>query len=165
MRCKTHAKTSAGEDKGHYHSNCHCRIVAGKKDTCVEGYKPEEILKALADKVTIVGLTPGKPMSFEEADHLRANPKYKYIYEAWVKFTKGEITEETFKRIQNNYAGYSVNCQTCVVANEARRRGYNVRALPNNKKPDSPTYLLSRDTSLAYIDRETGKRPKYITYT
>ena len=165
MRCKTHAKTSAGEDKGHYHSNCHCRIVAGKKDTCVEGYKPEEILKALGDKVTIVGLTPGKPMSFEEADHLRANPKYKYIYEAWVKFTKGEITEETFKRIQNNYAGYSVNCQTCVVANEARRRGYNVRALPNNKKPDSPTYLLSRDTSLAYIDRETGKQPKYITYT
>lgn len=52
-----------------------------------------------------------------------------------------------------------------MVANEARRRGYNVRAVPNNQKLNSAAYLLSRDTSLAYIDRETGKRPKYITYT
>lgn len=57
-----HSKTLAGDGGNHYHVHCHCRIVAGEKDTCVEGYKPEEILKALDGKVTIVGLAPGEPM-------------------------------------------------------------------------------------------------------
>ncbi|MCT7871452.1 MAG: hypothetical protein N4Q18_10720 [Lactobacillus crispatus] len=56
-------------------------------------------IKGTIIQIATAGLAPSEPMSFEEVDHLRANPKYKYIYEAWVKFTKGEITEETFKRI------------------------------------------------------------------
>ena len=35
------SRTSAGEDKGHYHAHCHCKIVASKKGTSIDGYDPE----------------------------------------------------------------------------------------------------------------------------
>ena len=35
------SRTSAGEDKGHYHAHCHCKIVASKKGTTIDGYDPE----------------------------------------------------------------------------------------------------------------------------
>lgn len=35
-----HSRKSAGEGGRHYHVHCHFRIVAGEKDTHVEGYKP-----------------------------------------------------------------------------------------------------------------------------
>ena len=57
-----HSKTSAGDGGRRYHVHWHCRIVAGGKDIHVEGYEPEEILKALDDKLTIAGLAPGEPM-------------------------------------------------------------------------------------------------------
>lgn len=81
----------------------------------------------------IVGAKRGKPMTFEEANYMRANPNY----------IKG--------------GGYLKNCQTCVVAYEARRRGYNVEALPN--KAGSYLRKLSRDVTLAWIDPSTGKNP------
>lgn len=49
-------------------------------------------------------------MTFEEANELRGN----------INFGKGNE--------------YGVNCQSCVVANELRRRGYDVTALPNLEK-------------------------------
>lgn len=36
-----HSKTSAGEDKGHYHNNCHCAVVAGNLKMRVNGYDPD----------------------------------------------------------------------------------------------------------------------------
>lgn len=56
-------------------------------------------------------------MTFEEANELRGNIDY------------GEGRE------------FSVNCQSCVVANELRRRGYDVTALPNLKKQG--TFLMN----------------------
>lgn len=56
----------------------------------------------------IAGVEKRAPMTFEEADGSKCNPNYE----------KGLI-------------GYDTNCQTCVVAFEARKRGYDVRALPN----------------------------------
>ena len=55
--------------------------------------------------------------------------------------------------------GYTTNCQTCVVAFKARMRGYDVRALPNNRNP----YItdLSYRTNLAYVDKN-GNTPSYI---
>lgn len=38
-----HSATSAGEDKGHYHTNCHCKIVAGKEGTEIGGYNLEAL--------------------------------------------------------------------------------------------------------------------------
>lgn len=58
------------------------------------------------------GLKKGKPMSFEEADNGRENPHYD-------RHTRDE---------------YFINCQTCTVTHEARRRGYDVEAAGKDKK-------------------------------
>lgn len=61
-----------------------------------------ESLSAIAKSL---GITVGKPMSFEEANALRGNPHF---------------AEDM---------SYRINCQTCVVANELRRRGLDVEAI------------------------------------
>ena len=76
-------------------------------------------------------------MNFDKADHLKPNPNY----------GKG--------------GGYHTNCQSCVVTYEMRRRGWNVQTLPN--VDGSMCEVLSYDTSLAWVDRTTGKPPAYIT--
>ena len=45
---------------------------------------------------------------------------------------------------------YRFNCQSCVVAYEARRRGLNVTALGYDSTKGSPSELLSNDCSLAF---------------
>ena len=75
----------------------------------------------------------GKPMTFEEADNGRANPR----------FSMG--------------GGYRINCQSTVVAHEARLRGYDVSAIPNTK--NSPAYKLSKDVTTAWTNRD-GTQPK-----
>ena len=77
------------------------------------------------------------PMSFDEADQLRANPMY----------PTGERP-------------YRVNCQSCVVAYELRRQGFDVEALPNMEIAGSPQEKLSYNTAIIWIDRRTGKPPK-----
>lgn len=84
----------------------------------------------------VAGVSSGPTMNFDKADGGKPNPN----------FSKG--------------GGYRKNCQSCVVAYEMRRRGYNVQTLPN--APGSMLEVLSHNTSLAWIDRETGKPPRYI---
>ncbi len=84
----------------------------------------------------VVGITPGAQMKFAEADGGKPNPNYKLG------------------------GGYRINCQSCVVTYEMRRRGYNVQTLP--KTSGSMLDVLSRNTSLAWVDRTTGKPPAYI---
>lgn len=96
------------------------------------------------DKIGKNGKTAGPPMDFESADHGKANP---------------EVAGET-----NRHGPYHVNCQTCVVAYEARRRGYDVTAKGNSKADDDPCLTLSRNTNLAWVDPETGRSPKYIEH-
>ena len=76
------------------------------------------------------------PMSFDEADHLLPNPMFS--------------TEER---------PYRVNCQSCVVAYELRRRGFDVEALPNFEIDGSPQMSLASNTSIIWIDRKTGRTP------
>ena len=85
----------------------------------------------------VAGVSAGEQMNFDKADGRKPNPNY------------------------NKGGGYQTNCQSCVVTYEMRRRGYNVQTLPNNE--GSMLQVLSRDTSLAWVDRETGLPPKYIT--
>lgn len=75
-------------------------------------------------------------MTFEQANEMRANPNY------------------------HQGGGYLINCQSCVVAFEARIRGYDVQALPNYK--NDTARALSRQTNLAWTDIKTGKPPDYI---
>lgn len=56
---------------------------------------------------------------------------------------------------------YSLNCQSCVIAFEARLRGYNVCAKPNYKLPNSTAVNLARNQSLAWKHNVTGFRPSF----
>lgn len=84
---------------------------------------------------TLVGVERGEPMTFEDADSGNVNPNY-------------------------GKKGYDTNCQTCTIVNEARRRGYDVEALPNT--PNSMSEKLARQYTFAWIDPKTGKRPEFI---
>lgn len=83
----------------------------------------------------LAGVEPGEPMNFDKADHGSTNPNY----------SKG--------------GGYYINCQTCVIANEARRRGYDVAARP---KDTTQANEIARDQRRAWIDPKTGKNPDYM---
>lgn len=102
-----------------------------------------------------LGLLQGKPMTFGKANELRGNINYipKVIADKnGRKIPNPSYTEENYK--------YHINCQSCVVANELRRRGYDVTALPNTRAKDNIPYQLSLKTELAWIDPATGKSPK-----
>ena len=75
-------------------------------------------------------------MSREQANNNRVNPNY-------------------FKE-----RGYQINCQSCVVAFEARLRGYDVQT--KSKTRNATASDLSYDARLAWIDPSTGKKPDYI---
>ncbi len=86
---------------------------------------------------SIAGVERGDPMTRSQANNNRVNPNY-------------------FKA-----PGYQTNCQSCVVAYEARLRGYDVQTKANTR--GSKLDVLSRDTRLAWIDPATGKKPDWIT--
>lgn len=104
------------------------------------GAKPKQETKPsdpLNNPSTIAGVERGDPMTRSQANNNRVNPNY-------------------FKS-----SGYQTNCQSCVVAYEARLRGYDVQTKANTR--GSKLDELSRDTRLAWIDPATGKKPDWIT--
>lgn len=135
---------------------------------------------------TLAGVRRGRPMTFDEANELRGNPDYNMAKSAYQRYNdlfrerdrlmmRGDYSQEEFRRLTNEIEaarreydrarreqnGYRINCQTCVVANEARRRGYDVEATPNKGGIHD---RLGRETNLAWIDRATGRHPDYIRY-
>lgn len=86
---------------------------------------------------SIAGVRRGAEMSFDEADHNSVNPKL--------------ISSKAYRE----------NCQSCVVAFEARRRGYDVSAAPYDRH--SATHALSIKTNMAWIVPGTNEHPEYIT--
>ena len=136
----------------------------------------------------LAGVRRGTPMTFDEANELRGNPDYNMAeragdryYEAnrrvieyanahgyddseelrRLRAERDEASAE-YQRARREQNGYRINCQTCVVANEARRRGYNVEATPNTS--GSVNSRVAHNTALAWIDRATGRHPDYIRY-
>lgn len=126
-------------------------------------------------------------MTFDEANGLKGNPKHEIpedvkkayedanraMNEAWLRSGTTREQLDELVRARNEAATaynaalaarqpYTVNCQTCVVANEARRRGYDVMATGNVR--GSVNEMLSRDTRKAWIDPTTGRHPDYIRY-
>lgn len=106
-----------------------------KKETPPKSKEPEKPDDPMRPK-KLAGVEPGEPMDFDKADHGSTNPNY----------SKG--------------GGYHVNCQTCVIANEARRRGYDVTARPKDTKQASE---IARDQTKAWIDPKTGRHPNYMS--
>lgn len=92
---------------------------------------------ALDDRMMelFVGVKKGEPMSFEQANALRGNPHYG-------------------KNIR-----YRINCQSCVVANEMRRRGWDVEAFGNNNAKNYTPAALSRRTEAAWKEKD-GRIPQ-----
>lgn len=86
----------------------------------------------------INGVAKGSPMSFSEADNGSVNPN----------FSKGTY-------------GYTHNCQSCVVALEARFRGYDVEVTAKN----SVGTCLSYNPEAAWINPATGKNPAQLAVT
>lgn len=86
----------------------------------------------------INGVTRGDVMSFDDANGQRGNPKYR----------KG--------------TGTSQNCQSCVVANEARRRGYNVSAKSYTKNKTAE--VLAQNPRVAWVDPKTGDVPEFVPW-
>ena len=86
-----------------------------------------------------LGITQGKPMTHDEANEKNPNPNY----------------------VAGEENGYNNNCQSCVVAYEMRRRGYDVEALMriNNDQTNMPD-KLSKRTQSAWIDQKTGEEPQ-----
>lgn len=107
---------------------------------------PEQLKAWLENELKVaqeLGIERGDPMTFEHANEQRGNPHYK----------------------KGSGDGYTTNCQSCVVANELRRRGYDVEAWNNTKQKGNIPYELSHKTNWAWIDPETGQMPKKMRLT
>lgn len=98
-------------------------------------HNPEKIEDHISG--TIAGIKCGEPMTFEQADGGRVNPFYE-------------------DGCRGRLIGYRHNCQTCVATYVARRKGYDVRALPNLNNKN--IFSLSLDTTIAFVD-SNGKHP------
>jgi len=72
-----------------------------------------EVKKNIIELNKVLPIRQGKIMNITEADEGKANPMYK----------AGDD--------ENKKLGYHHNCQTCTLAYELRRRGFNVKAKPN----------------------------------
>ena len=79
---------------------------------------------------TLGGVSKGNPMSVNNADDKNANPD----------FEKKDSAK--------------INCQACVIAYEARRRGYDVEATLNTR--GSVNSAVSRDWTCPLVDPKTG---------
>jgi hypothetical protein len=110
------------------------KYVPLMEDTDLKNYSQAMQENFIALEASL-GVKRGSSMTFEEANEMRGNPHY------------GESE------------AYRINCQTCVVANELRRRGFPVEALPNLK--GSALEELSKATQTAWLDAE-GKYPTPI---
>lgn len=86
------------------------------------------------DPETIAGAKRGRPMTHEQADEGRGNPHY------------GEGRQ------------FNNNCQSCVVAYEARLRGYDVEAQPRSNSNEVQNNL-ARNQEYAWVDPATGLSP------
>ena len=102
----------------------------------VPGMEPKKQPNPYGDPEKIGGADRGKPMSREEANEGRVNPKFGQGY------------------------GYTHNCQSCVVAFEARLRGYDVTAKSRANNP-AANHIASNAQD-AWIDPATGKPPAQI---
>lgn len=98
----------------------------------------KNIAKSSMTPENVCGVKRSSPMTHEDANNGNVNPGYDNRFE-----------DES----------YAQNCQTCVVAYELRRRGYDIEALP---KTSQLQYQLAKDTLSAWIDPQTGEYPSVL---
>lgn len=115
----------------------------------VDNFEQKEKAKATFEwAAQKYGIEHGKPMSIDRADRKHANPK-------WCTLVDG------------SFRPYTSNCQTCVVAYELRKRGYDVEAKGVGVKPKSYTNNFQRemayDSTFAFADKDIDLiRPNFM---
>lgn len=92
------------------------------------------IKKPEANPGVVNGIRKSVPMTHDEADGNRCNPMYAYD------------------------RGYRINCQSCVVTYELRRRGFNLETNPNRK--GSMLNALAADYNRVWLDPATNEPVK-----
>lgn len=119
----------------------------------------KEIIKTENDTQieTALKITKGVDMTFKEANDLRGNPNYaqEYIPDPNGRY-QDRKAKERFSKNPNYKKKFTINCQSCVVAHELRRRGYDVQAVGNTA--NSIPRVLSHHTELAWLDAD-GNTP------
>lgn len=104
-------------------------------DSLEQTEKAKNIFEQAAQKY---GIEHGKPMSIDRADRKHANPKFLTL-------------------VDGSFRPYTSNCQTCVVAYELRKRGYDVEAKGVGVKPKSYVNNFQRemayDSTFAFADK------------
>lgn len=101
-------------------------------------HEKEEIEKNTKSVAEALGVRVGNPMTFKEANELRANPNY-----------------------ETGALEYATNCQSCVIANELRRRGLDVEARPRVRGLDDEQFKIAQDETRAW-ETVFGGRAKAV---
>lgn len=110
--------------------------IAREKDRDDKGLNGPSSKNPLQNPNSLGGAERGEPMSRKQANGNHVNPNY---------FLD---------------RGYRTNCQSCVVAFEARLRGYDVQTKPMVR--GSMLDQLAHNTRLAWKDPKTGQNPDFI---
>lgn len=105
-----------------------------------------------------LGIKKATAMNHQDANESRGNPNYaqEYIPDPNGRY-RDRITKERFSKNPNYKKKFTINCQSCVVAYEMRRRGFDVQAVGNTA--NSIPRVLSHHTELAWLD-DNGNTPK-----
>lgn len=155
-------------------SKAHDMAIAREKER-----HAKQIENPTNDPETIAGVKRGPAMTHEQADEGKANPRYNDADKAYERFSEAnrkltdavrngasdeekerlskelKKSQEEYNRALEQTRQYRDNCQSCVVAYEARRRGYDVEAKPRTKlNPDQER--LAKDPGVAYNDPSAG---------
>ena len=144
--------TITGDKREWIMSKASCKEMLNKlkkriQDAIDEANKPKADANSIIGKYDVsradnedemeksLGMHKAAAMNHDDANELKGNPN----------FTLG--------------GGYHINCQSCVVAYEMRRRGYDVEANQNTKRKGNIPYELSYTTEKAWLD-DNGNVPK-----
>ena len=114
-------------------------MLVGYEYRLEKGIIAQQIRQNETAAASKIGVKQGEPMSFWAANEMKGNPHY----------------------VEGSASGYTINCQSSVVAYELRRRGFDVEAMLNTKQAGSAPYELSRNTTRIWIDPRTGKELGY----
>lgn len=107
--------------------------------------------KAERSPAAVGGVSNTGAMDFDAANELRGNPHYTNM-QLYYFDEKGEKVYP-----------YHINCQTSVVANEMRRRGYDVSAQANIHTQNSCSFL-AKNCPMIWVDPRTGAAPDKIAF-
>lgn len=126
-----------------------CDTIEHAKERFISREIQSHFGKSYMAPPSIAGQKQGKAMTFEEANHMRANPHFNS------DFTLINAEGEKYKP-------YQINCQTCVIAHEMRLRGFDISAMPNfdDEMQYAPARKIAKNCAIWWRNPETNAAPE-----